>query len=269
MNLSVGHLLPEGKVSEITQKVTSYFENDIWDADDAAFNDFRKSEWGKTHRKMNFSVFPTKLKNEVKFFILTRIQKDDLQLYSAVHNYARSFKQLSKFLKKFYPNINSFADLDINKALMQLRSHLSELGLSIRIYGRRKLSNYENLLNRLFLFYKDFYDTRDEFEKDIWDVRNIPGARFPDHESRHIVNFKDIPIPFRPLAKRYLKFRISHLSLGQCTLDVRILKLFFTFIHDKNPSWKDLNALTRKDIEDYLIFHNKTFHDKIQSKRSL
>jgi hypothetical protein len=26
-------------------------------------------------------------------------------------------------------------------------------------YGRRKLSNYENLLNRLFLFYKDFYDT--------------------------------------------------------------------------------------------------------------
>lgn len=104
MNLSVGHLLPEGKVSEITQKVTSYFENDIWDADDAAFNDFRKSEWGKTHRKMNFSVFPTKLKNEVKFFILTRIQKDDLQLYSAVHNYARSFKQLSKFLKKFYPN---------------------------------------------------------------------------------------------------------------------------------------------------------------------
>ena len=268
MNLSVGHLLPEGKVSEITQKVTSYFENDIWDADDAAFNDFRKSEWGKTHRKMNFSVFPTKLKNEVKFFILTRIQKDDLQLYSAVHNYARSFKQLSKFLKKFYPNINSFADLDINKALMQLRSHLSELGLSIRIYGRRKLSNYENLLNRLFLFYKDFYDTRDEFEKDIWDVRNIPGARFPDHESRHIVNFKDIPIPFRPLAKRYLKFRISHLSLGQCTLDVRILKLFFTFIHDKNPSWKDLNALTRKDIEDYLIFHNKTFHDKIQSKRS-
>ena len=96
----------------------------------------------------------------------------------------------------------------------------------------------------------------------------MPGARFPDHESRHILNFEDVPVPFRPLAKRYLKFRISHLSLGQCTLDVRILKLFLTFIHDKNPSWKDLNDLTRKDIEDYLIFHNKKFHDKIPSKRS-
>ncbi|EAA0221286.1 transposase [Listeria monocytogenes] len=268
MNLSIGYLLPENKVSEITKKISGYFENDIWEANNAAFNDFRKSEWGKTHRKMNFSAFPSKLKNEVKFFILTRIEKDELQLYSAIHNYARSFKQLSKFLKKFYPHINSFADLDTNKALIQLRTHLIELGLSTRIYGRRKLSNYENLLNRLFLFYKDFYDTRDEFEKDIWDVRNIPGARFPDHESRHILNFEEIPETFRPLAKRYLKFRISHLSLGQCTVDVRILKLFLTFIHEKNPAWKDLNALTRKDIEDYLVFHNQKFHDKIPSKRS-
>ncbi|WP_409974908.1 hypothetical protein [Bacillus sp. Bva_UNVM-123] len=137
MNLPVGYVLPANKVSEITKKVSGYFENDIWDADEPAFNHFRKSEWGKTHRKMDFSVFPSKLKNEVKFFILTRIQKDDLQLYSAIHNYARCFKQLSKFLKKFYPNINSFADLKINRALMQLRSHLSELGLSIRIWEKK------------------------------------------------------------------------------------------------------------------------------------
>ncbi|WBX79471.1 hypothetical protein PD280_17470 [Virgibacillus salarius] len=91
MNLSVGYLLPENKVSEITKKISGYFENDIWDTDDVAFIDFRKSEWGKTHRKMNFSVFPSQLKNEIKFFILTRIQKGDLQLYSAVHNYAKVF----------------------------------------------------------------------------------------------------------------------------------------------------------------------------------
>ncbi len=268
MNSSVGYVLPENKVSEITKLISGYFENDIWDADDSVFNDFRKSEWGKTHRKMNFTVFSSKLKNEVKFFILTRIQNDELQLYSAIHNYASSFKRLATFLNTFYPHISSFVELDINKALMKLRSHLSELGLSIRIYGRRKLSNYENLLNRLFLFYKDFYDTRDEFEKDIWDVRNIPGARFPDHESRHILNFNGIPAPFLPLAKRYLKLRISHLSIGQCSLDLRILKIFLTFIHDRYPSWNDLNALTRKDIEDYLVFHNKKFYNKIPSKRS-
>jgi len=74
---------------------------------------------------------------KVKFFILSRIQNDELQLYSAIHNYARSFKQLAKFLKRFYPDINSFTELDINKALMQLRTYLRDSGLSIRIYGRR------------------------------------------------------------------------------------------------------------------------------------
>ncbi|WP_255259518.1 hypothetical protein [Bacillus toyonensis] len=120
----------------------------------------------------------------------------------------------------------------------------------------------------MFLFYKDFYNTRDEFEKDIWDVRNIPGARFPDHESRHKLNFSDIPAPFRTVAKRYLKFRITRLSFSQCTLDIRMIKLFLNFILNKYPSWTDLNALTRKDIEDYLVFHNEKFHDKPLSKRS-
>ncbi|MES9731576.1 tyrosine-type recombinase/integrase [Bacillus sp. AP50] len=268
MNLATGYLLPENKINQITSLLSGYFENDVWNTDNPAFNNFRKSEWGKTHRKMNFTAFSPKLKNEVKFFILTRVQNGELQLDSVIHNYARSFKQLSEFLAEFYPNINSFTELDINKALLQLRSHLNELGLSIRIYDRRKLSNYENLLNRLFLFYRDFYDTRDEFEKDVWDVRNIPGARFPDHESRHKLNFSDIPAPFRPVAKRYLKFRISYLSHGQCSLDVRIIKVFLNFIYNKYPAWNDLNALARKDIEDYLVFHNKKFHDKPFSKKS-
>ena len=120
MTLTTGYILPENKSNQMTSLISGYFENDVWDTDNPVFKAFRKSEWGKTHRKMNFTVFSPKLKNEVKFFILTRIQNDDLQLYSAVHNYARSFKQLSKFLKEFYPNINSFIELDINKALLQL-----------------------------------------------------------------------------------------------------------------------------------------------------
>lgn len=222
---------------------------------------------GKTHRKMNFTVFSPRLKIEDKFFIINHIQNDDLQLYSAVHNYCKSLKQLAKFLNRYYPDISSFIELDIDRALMQLRTYLSEQGLSIRIYGRRKLSNYENLLNRLFLFYQKYYDTRSEFEKDIWDVRNIPGAKYADYVSNHKLNFKDIPGPFLDLAKKYLKFRISHLSFGQCSLDLRVIKLFMTFIHKRYPLWSDLKALNRRDIEDYLVWHNQELHDKVPSKR--
>jgi hypothetical protein len=56
-----------------------------------------------------------------------------------------------------------------------------------------------------FCFIKASMIQEMNLKKDIWDVRNIPGARFPDHESRHILNFEDIPIPFRPLAKKIFK----------------------------------------------------------------
>lgn len=227
----------------------------------------RKAVWGKTHRKMNFTFFSPKIKNEVKFFIITRVQNDELQLYSAIHNYGRSFKRLADFLATYYPNLNSFVELDINKALMQLRSYLSEKGLSIRTYAKRKLSNYENLLKRLFLFYHEYHDIRTEFEKDVWDVRNIPGAKYPDHESRHILNFEGIPSPFLDLAKRYLKFRISHLSIGQCTLDLRVLKLFLRFLYDRHSSWINLKTLARKDMEDFFAWHTKEFRDKVLTKR--
>ncbi|WP_242325736.1 hypothetical protein, partial [Bacillus cereus group sp. BfR-BA-01353] len=32
--------------------------------------------------------------------------------------------------------------------------------------------------NRAYQFLFDFYDIREEFEKDIWDVRNIPNVRY-------------------------------------------------------------------------------------------
>lgn len=40
-----------------------------------------------------------------------------------------------------------------------------------------------------------------------------------------------------------------------------------TFIHKRYPLWSDLKALNRRDIEDYLVWHNQELHDKVPSKR--
>jgi hypothetical protein len=49
----------------------------------------------------------------------------------------------------------------------------------------------------------------EEFAKDIWDVRCIPGARYPAHMSQHLLNFTHIPAAFRPPTKRFIKFRLG------------------------------------------------------------
>ena len=98
----------------------------------------------------------------------------------------------------------------------------------------------------------NFYDTRDETEKDIWDVRKITGARLTENKCHYLLDFTKIPMPFRNLSKRYLKFRITIVSHSQGRHDLLSLRLFFRFLHERYSMWHDLTNLDRKDMEAYL-----------------
>jgi integrase len=160
--------------------------------------------------------------------------------------------KLAVYLNKVYPNITSLVDVEYEKFLMQWRSYLINKGLSLNTHGRLSSSHYEPLVNQLYLFLQNFYDDREEFEKDIWDVRRIPGAKFTDNKADYLFTFLDIPLPFRQLAKRYLKVRIGTCCFGQCSHDLMSLRLFFNCIHKIHLKWQDLKLLTRKDMEEYL-----------------
>lgn len=94
----------------------------------------------------------------------------------------------------------------------------------------------------------NFYDTREEIEKDIWDVRKIPGARITKNESDYLLNFTKIPIPFRSLAKRYLKFRITVISQGHGSHDLVSLRLFFRCHTQLIPCLTCRNLCTTPDF---------------------
>ncbi|MHB8065476.1 MAG: tyrosine-type recombinase/integrase [Ruminiclostridium sp.] len=102
----------------------------------------------------------------------------------------------------------------------------------------------------------DFYDIRDEYEKDIWDIRIIAPSKVLEHVSHYRLNFTEIPQPFINVVKRYIKFRLSYLSHGQCRTDIMGIQLFLKFINSRYPRWNNLTLLTRKDIEDYMAWYN-------------
>ncbi len=97
----------------------------------------------------------------------------------------------------------------------------------------------------------DFYDSRNEFEKDTWDFRKIGMAKFSTDRSRYYLHFTGIPSKYRDMVKRYLKMRISKCSHAQCCRDVKAIRLFLHFIKEHHSSWNDLKLLSRKDMEDY------------------
>ena len=132
---------------------------------------------------------------------------------------------------------------------------IDKKGLKTKENGRLSSPTNESFLLQLLSFLRDHYDLREEFEKDVWDVKNIPGAKYTQNRSDYLLSFQEIPKPFRNLVKKYLKVRVVNVRKSTCKEDIMSLRLFLNFIHERYPYWQDLTELTRQDIEDYLAWY--------------
>lgn len=145
----MGVAIAKEKQQEINDFLIGYWKNDIWSANHSAFDEFRQTIWDKTYKKIDFSCFTPKIKDEIKFFILKRLKVNDVRLYQTViRRYAASFKHISELLNRFYPYIKSIIDIDLNRAIIQLRSMLVQKGLKIRENGL--LTKYETFLKMIY-----------------------------------------------------------------------------------------------------------------------
>lgn len=236
------------KKDEISNLLTGYWKNDIWKADDIFFDDFPPQKWLTPNKRVNFSTLPTGMKNEVKFIFALRLLNREIQLFS-VMRYGLAIKRLGEFTSTYYPNVLSIVDIPFDKALVQWRTFLIESGAKVNKDGKLTVRRDERFFNQLYSFFVNFYDTREETEKDIWDLRKIHGTRITENKSNYLLDFTAIPMPYRNLVKRYLKFRITIVSQSQASDDLMSLRLFLNFIYKEHQTWKNLKNLTRNNME--------------------
>lgn len=236
------------KINQINTDLSGYWLQDIWHTKDAIFDDMRvRTSASLNHTSITFTAFPATIRNEVKYYLVKHLTEQKLSLLTMM-NYSTNFFRLGQFITLTYPNIMSFAELNPEKALIRWKSYLVDK--ENRLPTNTSLTIFKNLLD----FYIRFYDNRNEFEKDIWDVRNIPGVRYTPHRSEYLLDFREIPENFRPLLKRYIKFRLTIVSRSKAYYDLLSLRWFIGFIHNRYPHWIDLRLLTRNDIEDYWVW---------------
>ncbi len=118
-------------------------------------------------------------------------------------------------------------------------------------YSKATFHCYGRLLHQLILFYQDFYDTREEYDKDRWDIRRIPGATINHNVQPHTwIDFTRLPEVFRPLVKRYARTLIAQ-GLAPSSIQTQVLSVtrFLQFILDRHYEWVDLGNLHREDME--------------------
>ncbi len=114
-----------------------------------------------------------------------------------------TFKHLSNFLNENYYNINSFNEVTYEKFYRRWVLFLSEMGIAIK---NKKIKGYK-IINILFVikFIEQFYDDREEIEKDVWYAKNIKGVKLAATQSNRAnrLNFTTIPKYYRETVKRY------------------------------------------------------------------
>ncbi|MGE4282840.1 MAG: tyrosine-type recombinase/integrase [Clostridia bacterium] len=253
MNAELEIRAKKSKLEELEKFLNGYWGRDIWDISDNIFDNIRSPKLTRKVKIINFSAFSTGISHELKYFFSSSIMKKSISFNLFLH-YSCYFKQFSNFLKQYYLCIDTILSVPFSKLKIQWRTYLIGKGKRLKPDGSLSNKHYECFVSQFYNFIFNYYDIREEFEKDIWDCRNIPGARITPVSTQYYLDFNNIPIAFRELAKKYIRVRLSKLSISQCYTDIMALKLLFGFVHNKYPMWNSLINITRNDMEEFIIW---------------
>ncbi|MFJ8099975.1 tyrosine-type recombinase/integrase [Lysinibacillus sp. NPDC096212] len=244
----------DGSVS-IEQVKNSYFLiNDKWNINVISeIKQFEElvSNYNYSNKNIQFQFDNPSINLEVKYVYYQQLFNDLWTIKSIFMNQS-PLKRITEFLNEKYPKLSSLLDLDIDKAEREYLFWLNEKGMPTQATVKVKNKEYLNksgLANFLRKIYKTFFqytDTREEWEKDRWDVRILHDKYCIDYNksrNNYYIDFSNIDQNIREQVKKYVKQRLiskNNFSWGSALSYLSILPKFFTCIFSLEPTWKDL-----------------------------
>jgi integrase len=241
LNKKSSFIIEDTKLTEIEKKVKGYWEKDDWDLSDSFFS--KLDSYKKSQNVVSFSDFNHSVKIEIKYYFSTKLAEREMSFSTFKQNLS-FLKILNEFINKNYRSINSFIDIPLEKGIKKWKAFMLD--------KKQNIENKTIFFKNILTFYYDYYDERSEFEKDIWDFRKIPGAKFTKNESKYKLNFKKTPTKYKEVIKIYFKYKVS-IKMSQSDLKRRLNSLihFLHYIENENKQWINLNDLTRSEMEKY------------------
>lgn len=245
-----------------------WLENDKWDMTEEIFMGHKPRN---KERFINFTnISNDYLKNELKYYFIFN-WKEKLMTAKYLNGLSMTLKQFSNYLNKYYSRIESFNDMEKDKFKFMFKNYLVNIGF--RIVNNRVSSSALNNILLVIDFIKDFYDDREETEKDIWYSKNIKGAKIPasganHHKNTTGINFNRIKPYYRDNVKRYFKSIVTKKSWSHCQNIIDILVYFLDKFYSNGYGDGFIENLSRQDIENYLYWVNNDYKDKNATYKS-
>lgn len=263
------------KNQKVSFYLNDYYQNDLWIMDEhprykmmgeKQLRAFESTEF----TTINFENIVNKnIKNELKYFFVGLF---DYKLFSftTIFSYAKTINPIATFINTQYDTITSITDIELSIILPKYILWLQENNYNITLSYKNKINaemnkteyKYDSTYIMVFkAYYKYIYDimypdTRNEYDKDIWDVRNLNiNVNISESRARYTINFTNIvQIKIRDLCKKFIFNRLKHKSMSTVLEDMKCLNLFSKFINEKHPEIASLTELDRAIMEEYFAY---------------
>lgn len=239
-------------IEYLNQDNEYWLENDKWDLT----KDFFMDKVVYSYRNIDFSLFENQyLKNELKYYIIYSF-KENLLKDKYIVKLKTTFKHFSKFINDNYKECTTFSNCERYSFELKFKNYLLDNGFSLNnnIISSQEMNGIISVLD----FIKDFYDDREETEKDIWYSKNIKGANVPasgaSHGTYNNINFTVIPNYYKDTVKRYFKTIITKKNWSTCQNTLKYISYFFKCLYSNGYKDGCIENLNRSDIEKYLYY---------------
>lgn len=278
------------KDNSVTYKeiATTYFlENNKWHI--VFFADIEQfKEQVKNYKYSNKNIlFPFNNENinkEMKFIVYNKLFSDEWGLQAVLMGQMQFIRRLAEFINEKYPNINSFKELDLEKANIQWIDWLNSNNITTiarhnydsKLIGKNVLAKtpIALFLGNIVNWFDKLTDERQEWEKDIWDVRNLEqyGITYNQSSSNYYINFRKINnLKIRNEVKKYIKQRLianNKFSWSTAACYLSFIPPFINFICELEPTWNDLKGLERKHMQKYIEWLNIYAKENLTQKNA-
>lgn len=230
--------------------ITGKFASDKWDLS-LMFEGYPyPSNITKKYIRFDFINNPY-IKGEIKYFFMYKLLSREYSPTSVALGLCQASRHLCNFFNGHDFRINSILELDFDKTLMLLRTWLADKG-----YSRH--NDAPSLFKGMCKFYARWYDTRDEYDKEVWDLRRMyPESEHPKYVGNRAwhVDFRFIMSPkLQTAIKRFFKVRVATRCLQTVCKEMRYLKHFVVFLQERHPHIDSFSLLERQHMEEFYVW---------------
>lgn len=234
----------DAKQKDLESQLVGYWAQDEWRLGDCPIQDGCKN--CSADKVVRFSCQSPSLKAEMKYALWQKIEKHQWQtqtLWLRAHN----IQEISNWIDKGALRSTSLLERDEVALSTSLRSYLISIG-KWRVTFRRRLdkelkehkwerTGYQlYILQQILKVLRKFYDVRDEYDKEVWDLR-ILGYQGNPSQSSYTVNFSKLSQPWLLHAtKAIIKYSLPIFSYTECQTRLGALNHFSQFLQQFHPN---------------------------------